>query len=53
MKDGMRNWSDIGASILFILLGIGVMLGSLRLNLGTPTRPQPGLFPFLGGCLWS
>jgi putative tricarboxylic transport membrane protein len=49
MKDGARNWSEIGASLFFLLVGIAVMVGALKLNLGSPTSPQPGLFPFLGG----
>jgi hypothetical protein len=49
MKENTRNWSDMGASIFFMFIGIGIIMGSIKLNLGTPTRPQPGLFPFLGG----
>lgn len=49
MKEKRRNWSEIGASLFFLLVGIAVMVGSVKLNLGSPTSPQPGLFPFLGG----
>jgi hypothetical protein len=49
MKESTRNWSEIGASLFFLLVGIAVMVGAVKLNLGSPTSPQPGLFPFLGG----
>ena len=45
----MRNIGDIVAGILFICVGIGFMIGGIGLQLGTPTEPQPGFFPFLGG----
>jgi putative tricarboxylic transport membrane protein len=48
---GMRNRRDIIASLLFILLGTGVIIESIRLKLGTPLAPHPGFFPFLGGLL--
>jgi putative tricarboxylic transport membrane protein len=43
------NWRDIGASLFFILIGIGTVAGAIKLRLGTPTHPQPGFFPLLGG----
>jgi len=36
---------------LFLLAGLGVMIESIRLTIGTPTNPQPGFFPFLGGAI--
>ena len=45
----MRNRRDIVASILLILLGMGVIIESIRLKVGTPLMPQPGFFPLLGG----
>jgi putative tricarboxylic transport membrane protein len=47
----MRNRTDIIGSVLLIVIGIGVVVESLRLQLGTPLMPQPGFFPFLGGSL--
>ncbi len=47
----MRMRTDIIQSVLFILVGIGVVVESVRLKLGTPLAPQPGFFPFLGGLL--
>ena len=47
----MQNRIDIIGSVLLILIGIGVVIESIRLKLGTPLMPQPGFFPFLGGAL--
>ena len=47
----MQNRTDIIGSVLLILIGAGVVIESIRLKLGTPLMPQPGFFPFLGGCL--
>jgi uncharacterized membrane protein YidH (DUF202 family) len=47
----MRNRTDIIGSVLLIFIGIGVVIESIRLKLGTPLMPQPGFFPFLGGSL--
>jgi putative tricarboxylic transport membrane protein len=47
----MRNRGDIIGSIVLLHIGIGVVIGSIRLKLGTLLMPQPGFFPFLGGLL--
>jgi putative tricarboxylic transport membrane protein len=47
----MRNRGDIIGSVVLILIGTGVVVGSIRLHVGTPLMPQPGFFPFLGGLL--
>ncbi len=47
----MRNRTDIIGSALLIAIGVGVVIESIRLQLGTPLMPQPGFFPFLGGSL--
>jgi putative tricarboxylic transport membrane protein len=47
----MQNRGDIIGSVLLILIGIGVVVESIRLQVGTPLMPQPGFFPFLGGLL--
>ena len=51
MADHKRNWSDIIGSLILILIGASVVVGSIRLHIGTPTTPQPGFFPFLGGAI--
>jgi putative tricarboxylic transport membrane protein len=40
---------DIVASLVGALAGIGVVTASLTLSIGTLSKPQPGLFPLLGG----
>lgn len=47
----MRNLGDIIASIVLLFVGIGATIGAIRLRVGTPTEPQPGFFPFLGGVI--
>ena len=42
---------DLFASLFGILLGAAVIIGSVRLRLGTPTEPQPGFFPFMAGMI--
>jgi putative tricarboxylic transport membrane protein len=41
--------ADLFAGSLLGLLGFGVVIGAIRLHIGTPLHPQPGFFPFLGG----
>lgn len=45
----MKNRSDALGSLFLFLLGLGAVIGAIRLNVGSPTEPQPGFFPFLGG----
>jgi putative tricarboxylic transport membrane protein len=40
---------DAIAGGFFLLLGLGAVAGSVQLQIGTPSEPQPGFFPFLGG----
>jgi putative tricarboxylic transport membrane protein len=47
----MWSRTDIIESVLLILVGIGVVVESIRLQVGTPLMPQPGFFPLLGGLL--
>lgn len=47
----MRNKRDVIFGSLLIPLGIAVIIGSIRLKLGTPLHPQSGFFPFLAGFL--
>ena len=45
----MKNRSDAVGGFFLLLLGIGAILGAIRLKVGSPTEPQPGFFPFMGG----
>jgi hypothetical protein len=45
----MKNRGDVLGSLFLFLLGIGAVIGAIRLKVGSPTEPQPGFFPFLGG----
>jgi hypothetical protein len=45
----MRKVGDILVGIFFIFIAIVFTVGGIRLRIGTPTEPQPGFFPFLGG----
>jgi putative tricarboxylic transport membrane protein len=45
----MRNKRDMIFAVVLIPLGIAVIIGALRLKLGTPLHPGAGFFPFLIG----
>ena len=45
----MRHKRDMIFAAVLVLLGIAVIIGALRLKLGTPLHPGAGFFPFLIG----
>jgi hypothetical protein len=45
----MRKSGEILVGICFLGVGIGFTVGAIRLQIGRPTEPQPGFFPFLDG----
>ncbi len=47
----MRKPGEIAVGICFLGIGIGFTIGAIRLQIGKPTEPQPGFFPFLGGVI--
>jgi putative tricarboxylic transport membrane protein len=47
----MKNRSDIIGSVFLFLVGIGAIIGAVQLKIGSPTEPQPGFFPFVGGII--
>jgi putative tricarboxylic transport membrane protein len=49
----MQKNGDMWAGLFFLFLGIAVVVGSLRMPLGTPLDPQPGFFPLLAGIFLS
>lgn len=47
----MRKTGDVIASLFCLFIGTAVTIGSIRLDVGTPTEPEPGFFPFISGSL--
>jgi hypothetical protein len=45
----MRKSGEIVVGICFLGIGIGFTIGAIHLQIGRPTEPQPGFFPFLDG----
>lgn len=45
----MKNLSEVLGSLFLFLVGVGAIIGAVRLHVGSPTEPQPGFFPFLAG----
>jgi putative tricarboxylic transport membrane protein len=45
----MQNKRDVMASLFLIMIGIAVIVWSIRLQVGSLLRPMPGFFPFLVG----
>jgi putative tricarboxylic transport membrane protein len=49
----MRQSGDVATSFILILIGIGVIVKSIGMHVGTATEPQTGFFPLLGGITLS
>lgn len=49
----MKKVGDLASGCLLAGLGIGTVIGSVRIGLGAPGNPHPGFFPFVGGLLLS
>jgi putative tricarboxylic transport membrane protein len=47
----MRRPGDVVAGGLLTLLGVGVSVRAVGLEIGSALDPQPGFFPFIGGLL--
>ena len=45
----MKNAGDLLGSVFLFVLGVGAIIGAVRLQVGSLTEPQPGFFPFVGG----
>jgi hypothetical protein len=43
--------ANVGASLVVIGVGIGAVILSVAMGLGTPSAPEPGLWPFLISCV--
>ena len=42
---------DRMGGLIWLILGIGIVIGSIKLNLGNLHKPGPGFMPFLSGAL--
>ena len=47
----MRKPGEIVAGLCFLAIAIGFTVGAVKLQIGAPTEPQPGFFPFWGGVI--
>ena len=47
----MRKPGEIIVGLCFLGIGVGFTAGAIRLEIGKPTEPQPGFFPFLDGII--
>ena len=45
----MQKSAVIVVGVCFLGIGIGFTIGAIHLQIGRPTEPQPGFFPFLDG----
>jgi len=43
--------ADAVAGGVFLAVGVGAVAGAVQLQIGTPSEPQPGFFPFLAGLI--
>ena len=43
--------ANVGSSLVVIGVGIGAVILSVAVGLGTPSAPEPGLWPFLISCV--
>ena len=46
----MKRHDRMGG-LIWLILGIGIIIGSIKLNLGNLHKPGPGFMPFLSGSL--
>ena len=47
----MKDRSSILGGVFFFMVGVAAAIGAIQLNLGSPTEPQPGFFPFVGSVI--
>lgn len=47
----MRKSRDIVVGLVFMAIGIVFMIGAIKLQVGVPTEPRPGFFPFIDGII--
>ena len=47
----MRKPGEIVAGLCFAVIGILFVIGAVKLQVGVPTEPRPGFFPFIDGII--
>jgi putative tricarboxylic transport membrane protein len=47
----MRKPGEIIVGLCFLAIGIGFTAGAVKLQIGVPTEPRPGFFPFMDGII--
>ena len=47
----MRKPGEIAAGLFFAVIGILFTIGAVKLQVGIPTEPRPGFFPFFDGII--
>ncbi|MBU2054239.1 MAG: tripartite tricarboxylate transporter TctB family protein [Proteobacteria bacterium] len=47
----MRKPGEIVVGLCFLVIGICFTAGAVKLQIGVPTEPQPGFFPFVDGVI--
>ena len=47
----MKDRSSILGGFFFFMVAVAAAIGAIQLNLGSPTEPQPGFFPFVGSVI--
>ena len=47
----MRRPGEIVLGLCFAAIGIAFVIGAVKLQIGVPTEPKPGFFPFIDGII--
>jgi len=47
----MRKPGEIVVGLCFAAIGIAFVIGAVKLQIGVPTEPHPGFFPFIDGVI--
>jgi putative tricarboxylic transport membrane protein len=47
----MRKPGEIAVGLCFAVIGIAFAIGAVKLQIGVPTEPRPGFFPFIDGVI--
>ncbi|MBA4423726.1 MAG: hypothetical protein C0390_11630 [Syntrophus sp. (in: bacteria)] len=47
----MRKSGNIAVGLFFLAIGVVFVIGAVKLQVGVPTEPRPGFFPFIDGTI--